>query len=160
MPPSSTLLGVLAGFVLSLAMAVIIVIAANGNNNPGMGAAERMDSAAAGGSAPLPHQDPGGASFSALDLNQDRRISLAEAAGYGDIMTRFARADRNKDGKLTSVEFDRLAQLPPPKPRPKPKLRLREDAAAALAAAPREGRSAPSPEGDPTRLRPAASGAP
>ena len=54
-------------------------------------------------------------------------------------MTRFRRADRNKDGKLTRTEFDRLAKLPEPKPRPKPKLRLREDAAASLSAARREG---------------------
>jgi hypothetical protein len=99
-----------------------------------------MQSAASGASAPLPHEDPDRASFTSLDLNGDGRLSLAEAAGYGDIMTRFARVDRNKDGKLTKVEFARLAKLPPPKPRAKPKLRLREDAAAALASAPREGR--------------------
>lgn len=140
MPAPSTLLGALTGIVLSLSVAIVIVIAANGENNPGMGAAEMMQSAASGASAPLPHQDPRRDSFSSLDLNQDRRISLAEAAGYGDIVTRFARADRNRDGKLTSAEFDRLAKLPAPKPRAKPKLRLREDAAAALASAPREGR--------------------
>jgi EF hand len=139
MPAPSTLLGALTGVVLSLSIAVIIVIAGNGDNNPGMGAAERMQSAASGASAPLPHQDPARDSFGSLDLNRDGRVSLAEAAGYGDIMTRFVRADRNKDGKLTKAEFDRLAKLPPPKPRAKPKLRLREDAAAALASAPREG---------------------
>ena len=140
MPAPSTLLGALTGIVLSLSISVIIVIAANGGNNPGMGAAQMMQSAAAGASAPLPHQDPAGDSFSSLDLNRDGRLSLAEAAGYGDIVTRFARADRNKDGKLTKAEFERLAKLPPPKPRAKPRPRLREDAAAALASAPREGR--------------------
>ena len=140
MPTPSTVLGALTGVVLSLSVAVIIVMAGNGQNNPGMGAAQRMQSAASGASAPLPHQDPARDSFSSLDLNRDGRVSLAEAAGYGDIMTRFARADRNKDGKLTKVEFERLAKLPPPKPKAKPKLRLREDAAAALASAPREGR--------------------
>ena len=140
MPASSTVLGALTGMILSMAVAVMVVAAGNGEKNPGMGGAERMQSAASGASAPLPHQDPARDSFSSLDLNRDGRVSLAEAAGYGDIVTRFARADRNKDGKLTKVEFERLAKLPPPKPKAKPKLRLREDAAAALASAPREGR--------------------
>jgi len=143
MPTPSTLLGALTGMILSLSVAIIVVMSGNGQKNPGMGEAERMQSAASGASAPLPHQDPARDSFSSLDLNGDGRVSLAEAAGYGDIMTRFARADRNKDGKLTKVEFERLAKLPPPKPRPKPKLRLREDAAAALASAPREERRSP-----------------
>ena len=143
MPTTSTLLGALTGMVLSLSVAVLVVMAGNGQNNPGMGEAQidaiggqrRQRSLAAPGSA----RD----SFGSLDLNGDGCVSLAEAAGYGDIMTRFARADRNKDGKLTKVEFERLAKLPPPKPRPKPKLRLREDAAAALASAPREERRSP-----------------
>jgi Ca2+-binding EF-hand superfamily protein len=143
MPTPSTLLGALTGMVLSLSVAVLVVMAGNGHNNPGMGEAQMMQSAASGASAPLPHQDPARDSFGSLDLNGDGRVSLAEAAGYGDIMTRFARADRNKDGKLTKVEFERLAKLPPPKARPKPKLRLREDAAAALASAPREERRSP-----------------
>jgi len=140
MPSPSTLLGILAGMLLSLSVALIVVMAANGRKNPGMGGAEMMQSAASGASAPLPHQDPDRDSFTSLDLNSDGRLSLAEAAGYDDIMTRFARVDRNKDGKLTKVEFERLAKLPPPKPRAKPKLRLREDAAAALASERREGR--------------------
>jgi len=143
MPAPSTLLGALTGMILSLSVALLVVMAGNGHNNPGMGAAQMIQSAASGASAPLPHQDPARDSFGSLDLNGDGRVSLAEAAGYGDITTRFARADRNKDGKLTKVEFERLAKLPPPKPRPKPKLRLREDAAAALASAPREERRSP-----------------
>jgi len=134
MPAPSTLLGALAGLVLSLSVAVVVVLAINGKKNPGV--APEALSAAGGASAPLRHEDPG---FGSLDLNQDGRLSLAEAAGYGDIVTRFRRADRNKDGKLTRTEFDRLAKLPEPKPRPKPKLRLREDAAASLSAARREG---------------------
>jgi hypothetical protein len=140
MPAPSTVLGALTGMLLTMSVAVIVVVAGNGEKNPGMGGAEMMQSAASGASAPLPHQDPARDSFSSLDLNRDGQLSLAEAAGYGDIMTRFGRADRNKDGKLTKAEFERLAKLPPPKPRAKPKLRLREDAAAALASAPREGR--------------------
>lgn len=132
MPAPSTLLGALTGVVLSLSVALIVVIAANGKSDPGV--AQFALSAAGGASAPLPHEDPGRDSFGSLDLNQDGRLSLAEAAGYGEIVTRFARADRNKDGKLSKVEFDRLAKLPPPKPRAQPRLRLREDAAASLAA--------------------------
>ena len=134
MPAPSTLLGALTGLVLSLSIALVVVLAANGKKNPGI--APEALSAAGGSSAPLLHEDPG---FGSLDLNQDGRLSLAEAAGYGDIVTRFKRADRNKDGKLTRTEFDRLAKLPEPKPRPKPRLRLREDAAASLSAARREG---------------------
>jgi len=134
MPAPSTLLGALAGLVLSLSVALVVVLAINGKKNPGV--APEALSAAGGASAPFRHEDPG---FGSLDLNQDGRLSLAEAAGYGDIVTRFRRADRNKDGKLTRTEFDRLAKLPEPKPRPKPKLRLREDAAASLSAARREG---------------------
>jgi hypothetical protein len=138
MPAPSTLLGALTGLVLSLSITLVIVLAINGKKNPGV--AQGMTLSAAGGaSAPLPHEDPGRGSFGSLDLNQDGTLSLAEAAGYGEIVTRFRRADRNKDGKLTRTEFDRLAKLPEPKPRPKPKLRLREDAAASLSAARREG---------------------
>jgi len=133
-----TALGVVAGLVLSFAVALMIVIAANGARNPGVEPVQTIESAAGGASAPLPHQNPGGGPFHSLDLNEDGRLSLAEAAGYGDIVTRFHRADRNKDGRLTKAEFERLAKLPPPKERPKPKLRLREDAAASLAAS-REG---------------------
>ena len=57
-----------------------------------------MQSAASGASAPLPHQDPDRDSFGSLDLNGDGRLSLAEAAGYGDIMTRF-RARRPQQGR-------------------------------------------------------------
>ena len=129
-----TVLGVLTGVVLSLSIAVVIVVAVNGKNNPGM---TRFEFSAAGGaSAPSPnHSSP----FDGLDADGDGKLSLAEAAGYGDIVTKFHRVDRNKDGKLTKAEFDRMAKLPPPKERPKAKQRLREDAAASLAAAQREG---------------------
>jgi hypothetical protein len=133
-----TAFGVLAGLVLSLATALIIVVAHNGAKNPGVEPVQSLESAAGGASAPLPHQNPGGGPFHSLDLNEDGRLSLAEVAGYSDIVTRFHRVDRNKDGRLTKTEFERLAKLPPPKERPKPRLRLREDAAASLAAS-REG---------------------
>jgi len=134
MPAPSTLLGALAGMVLSLSVALIVVMAANGRKNPGMGGAEMMQSAASGASAPLPHQDPDRDSFTSLDLNGDGRLSLAEAAGNAEIVTRFDRADRNRDGKLTQVELNRLAKLPPPKPKTKVTQRtIRRDAATAPA---------------------------
>jgi len=49
--------------------------------------------------------------FTALDLDGDRKVSLAEAAGYAAIVVRFDRADRNRDGKLTMAEFNRLKKL-------------------------------------------------
>jgi len=138
-PRISTALGVVAGLVLSLSVALVVVVAGNGTNNPGVMRVSG-ESAAGGASAPLSQPaSPAHSSFDGLDVDGDGKLSLAEAAGYGDIVTRFHRVDRNKDGKLTKAEFDRLAKLPPPKARPKAKPRLREDAAAALAAA-REGR--------------------
>ena len=137
-PRMSTALGVLAGFVLSLSVAVVIVVASNGANNPGV-MRVAGESAAGGASAPLSRPwSSAPSSFDGLDIDGDGKLSLAEAAGYGDIVTRFHRLDRNKDGKLTKAEFDRLAKLPPLKARPKAKPRLREDAAASLAAG-REG---------------------
>ena len=49
--------------------------------------------------------------FTALDLDGDSKVSLAEAAGYAAIVVRFDRADRNRDGKLTMAEFNRLKKL-------------------------------------------------
>ena len=48
--------------------------------------------------------------FRALDYNGDGYVSSAEAAGFRDIVTRFDRADRNRDGKLSRAEFARLKQ--------------------------------------------------
>lgn len=52
--------------------------------------------------------------FRALDLNGDGYVSSAEAAGFRDIVNRFDRADRNRDGKLSRAEFARLKQMKPP----------------------------------------------
>ena len=137
-----TALGFISGLVLSLAVVFVGVLAGNGLDNPGI--SPPVLSAAGGASAPAPAPTlpaaTGYSPFDGLDFNKDGRLSLAEAAGYGDIVVRFHRADRNKDGKLTKAEFDRLEKLPPPKARPKPKLQLRQDAAASLAAARSEGR--------------------
>jgi len=49
--------------------------------------------------------------FKSLDLNADGKVSLAEAAGHAAVVLRFDRADRNKDGKLTPAELNRLKKL-------------------------------------------------
>jgi hypothetical protein len=49
--------------------------------------------------------------FRALDLNGDGAVSLAEAAGNAEVVTRFDRSDRNRDGKLSRAEFERLKKL-------------------------------------------------
>jgi hypothetical protein len=110
-PAATTACGIFVGLIVFLAMAVLGVIAVNGSDNPGF---TRQASAAAGGTAETapPTAKDG---FGSLDLNKDGRLTLAEAAGYADIVTRFDRADRNRDGKLTQAEFDRLAKLPPAK---------------------------------------------
>lgn len=51
--------------------------------------------------------------FDVLDLDGDGRISLAEAAGHGDVVVHFDRADRNRDGKLTLAEYQNLGKKPP-----------------------------------------------
>ena len=49
--------------------------------------------------------------FRALDLNGDGQVSLTEAAGNFEVVTKFERADRNRDGRLTRAEFERLKKL-------------------------------------------------
>lgn len=125
----ATVVGFLAGLNVFLGLAVVAVVAGNGANNPGVGA----QSAAAGASAPSQAPLRNG-SFEGLDLNGDQRISLAEAAGHNDVVLRFDRADRNRDGKLTKAEFDRVEKLPAPKALAKgggPRQQLRRDAASA-----------------------------
>ena len=56
-------------------------------------------------------QGANGEEFTALDLNGDGKVSLAEAAGFPAVVLRFDRADRDQDGKLTLAEFDRLKKL-------------------------------------------------
>lgn len=111
----STIAGVLVGLIVFLASALVGVIAVNGAKNPGAMFSEA--SAAGGGSVPAswrvaekPVAEKG--TLRGLDLNGDGRLSLAEAAGHADIVVRFERADRNKDGKLTQAEFNRLEKLP------------------------------------------------
>jgi Ca2+-binding EF-hand superfamily protein len=49
--------------------------------------------------------------FRSLDLNGDGYVSSAEAAGFRDIVIRFDKADRNRDGKLSRAEFARLKSM-------------------------------------------------
>jgi EF hand domain-containing protein len=131
-PAATTACGVLVGLIVFLAMAVLGVIAVNGADNPGF---TRQASAAAGGTA---EKAPPAAKdgFNSLDLDKDGKLTLAEAAGYGEIVTRFDRADRNRDGRLTQAEFDRLAKLSPATaPKPKGKKPSRPSRAEATAAA-------------------------
>ena len=131
-PAASTACGILVGLIVFLAMAVLGVIAVNGTDNPGLA---RQASAAAGGTADNA-PTPSGSGLSSLDLDKDGMLTLAEAAGYGEIVTRFDRADRNRDGKLTQAEFDRLAKLPPAKaPKVKTKIPKKPSRADATAAA-------------------------
>jgi hypothetical protein len=51
--------------------------------------------------------------FRGLDLNRDGYVSAAEAAGYGEVVTRFDKADRNRDGKLSRAEYARLKSMKP-----------------------------------------------
>ena len=51
--------------------------------------------------------------FLILDLDGDGYVSLAEAAGIGDVVERFDRADADRDGSLSATEFDRLERLKP-----------------------------------------------
>ena len=122
-PRATTALGILVGLILFLGMAVTGVIAVNGASNPGITPAQPSAAAGSTAEAEKPERKPG--SLNALDVNGDGKLSLAEVAGNAEIVTRFERADRDKDGKLTQAEFERLATLTPPKPR-KPKATARE----------------------------------
>ena len=128
---ATTALGALAGFILFLAAAITGVIAVNGANNPGVSSGR--PSAGAGSTGEAHAVDAKPPSLRGLDLNGDGALSLAEAAGYAEIVTRFNRADRNRDGRLAPAEFDRLAKVPPPKPinRDAVKRSIRRDAAMA-----------------------------
>lgn len=48
------------------------------------------------------------AEFKSLDLDGDGTVSLAEAAGNRELVTKFDRADRDHDGKLTRAEFEAI----------------------------------------------------
>ena len=112
-PAATTTLGALVGFILFLAAAITGVIAVNGANNPGL--SSERPSAGAGSTGEAHAVDAKPPSVRGLDLNGDGALSLAEAAGYAEVVSRFERADRDRDGKLTPAEFDRLAKVQQPK---------------------------------------------
>jgi len=131
-PAATTALGVLVGLILFLGMAITGVIAVNGASNPGITPAQPSAAAGSTAEAEVLERKPG--SLNALDVNGDGKLSLAEVAGNAEIVTRFERADRDKDGKLAQAEFERLAKLSPPKtrkPKATPRETIRRDAAAA-----------------------------
>jgi hypothetical protein len=46
--------------------------------------------------------------FRSMDVDGDGHVSLSEAAGNGDIVGKFERADRDQNGKLSLKEFEAL----------------------------------------------------
>ena len=131
-PAATTALGVLVGLILFLAAAITGVIAVDGASNPGWAPAGG-GSSGAGSTGEAYAVDARAPSVRSLDLNGDGALSLSEAAGYSEIVTRFDRADRNRDGRLAQAEFDRLDKVRTPKPLNPDALKrsVRRDAAAA-----------------------------
>ena len=74
---------------------------------------KQKESSSAGSSAPSSAEAMGDRekAFKALDIDGDGVISKAEAAGNATLITRFDRADRNRDGKLNRKEYDALAKM-------------------------------------------------
>ena len=50
--------------------------------------------------------------FEKLDYDRDGKLSKAEAAGNADLITGFDRNDRNRDGRLSATEYERLLRPP------------------------------------------------
>lgn len=48
-----------------------------------------------------------GAAAEGLDLDGDGQVSRAEAAGHAEVTLGFDRADRNRNGKLSTAEWQR-----------------------------------------------------
>jgi hypothetical protein len=63
--------------------------------------------------APLPAEKKD--MFRYLDIDGDSQVSKAEAAGHASVTLGFDRADRNRDGKLSFVEFDSIGKPRPPR---------------------------------------------
>ena len=78
--------------------------------------------------------------FGLLDLDGDGYVSLAEAAGNAHVVTRFDRADRNRDGRLSPREFARLEKMKV-RTAKAPRARVRAALARDVRAAEREARA-------------------
>ena len=75
--------------------------------------------------------------FESLDLNGDGYVSIAEAAGHEEVVKRFDRADKNRDGKLSRKEFANLKNV---KVRVASKKKEKESSAAVGGSAPKKGK--------------------
>lgn len=75
--------------------------------------------------------------FDFLDLNGDGYVTLAEAAGIDYVMTKFDRADRDRDGRLSPEEFARIDGIKVRTAKARPE-RMRAMVARDVAAAARE----------------------
>jgi Ca2+-binding EF-hand superfamily protein len=89
--------------------------------------------------------------FRSMDVDGDGHISLSEAAGNGDIVTKFDRADRNRDGRLSQKEFDALKTGKLPKmvskvPTTKMAMARMNSSAATGGSAEKKGGKKPAPE--------------
>ena len=81
--------------------------------------------------------------FGLLDVDGDGYVTLAEAAGNAHVVTRFDRADRNHDGRLSAREFARLERMKVRTVKARPD-RIRAKLARDVRAVAREAESAPS----------------
>ena len=89
----------------SVAIAVSLILA----TGVALADKKKKESASTGSSAPaVVLSEEHERAFQALDLDGDGAISLAEAAGNREIVTRFDRADRNRDGKLSRAEYEAM----------------------------------------------------
>jgi len=71
---------------------------------------ERSASGGSTARSEAPPADEQEARFRRLDIDGDGSVSKAEAAGHADVTLGFDRADRNRNGKLSRAEFDRLGK--------------------------------------------------
>jgi hypothetical protein len=57
----------------------------------------------------LPGEQKGAVSFRALDADGDGTLTLAEARVHPGVARNFVRADLNRDGRLSPLEFNNFA---------------------------------------------------